>query len=84
MRFVGVRVCVAYSRSKLALRTRLRNLNLKSQFSILNSFRDIRVYIYDFWKFVGVIVCVFSYFVICYFCKCFEAMVFRAIRHQKQ
>jgi len=28
--FVGVRVGVAYSRNKLALRTRLRNLNLRS------------------------------------------------------
>jgi len=34
-RFVGVRVGVAFSRNKLALRTRLRNLNLKSKFTIL-------------------------------------------------
>jgi len=34
-----------------ALRTKLRNLNLKSQFSIFDS--DIRVHIYDFLKFVG-------------------------------
>jgi len=53
-RFVNVRVGVAYSRNKLALRTRLRNLNLKSQFSIFDSFRDIRVHTYDFLKFVGV------------------------------
>jgi len=64
-RFVGVRVGVSYSRYKLALRTRLRNLNLmsqfyifrnlnqKSQFSIFDIFRDIRVHIYDFLKFVG-------------------------------
>jgi len=45
---------VASSRKKLALRTRLQNLNLKSQFSIFDSFRDIRVHIYDFLKFVGV------------------------------
>jgi len=31
-RFVGFSVGVAYSRNKLALRTRLRNLNLKSLF----------------------------------------------------
>jgi len=37
-----------------ALRTRLRNLNLRSHFSIFDSFRDIRVRIYDFFKFVGV------------------------------
>jgi len=45
---------VAYSRNKLALRARLRDLNLKSQFSILDSFRDISVNIYDLFKFVGV------------------------------
>jgi len=45
---------VAYSRNKLSLRTRLRNLNLKFQFSIFDSFRDIYVYIYDFFEFVGV------------------------------
>jgi len=48
---VGVRVGVAYSRNILALLTRLRNLNLKSQ---IYNFRDIRVHIYDFLKFVGV------------------------------
>jgi len=31
----------------------LRNLNLKSRFSIFGSFRDIRVHTYDFLKFVG-------------------------------
>jgi len=51
-RFVGVRVGVAYPGSKLTLQTRLRNLNLKSQFSIFHSFRDIRVRIYDFLKFL--------------------------------
>jgi len=45
MLFVGF----AYSRNKLALRTRTRNLKLKSQFSIFDSFRDIRVQIYGFW-----------------------------------
>jgi len=45
---VGVRVGVAYSRTKHALVTRLRNLNLKSQFSIFDSFRGIRVQTYDF------------------------------------
>jgi len=40
-----------------ALRTRLRNLNLQSQFSIIDSFRDIRVHIYDFLKIVGVAPC---------------------------
>jgi len=44
---------VAYSRNKLALRKRLRNRILKSQFSIFNSFGDIRVYIFDFLKLVG-------------------------------
>jgi len=37
----------------LALRRRLRNLNLRSHFSIFDSFRYIRVHIYDFLKFVG-------------------------------
>jgi len=46
-------VRVAYSRNKLALRTRLRILNLKSQVSIFYSFLDIRVHIYDFLKFVA-------------------------------
>jgi len=32
----------------------LRNLNLKSPFSIFGSFRDIRAHIYEFFKFVGV------------------------------
>jgi len=36
--FVGVRVGVAYSRNKRALHSRLRNLNLRSQFSIFDSF----------------------------------------------
>jgi len=51
-RFVSVKVGEAYSRNKLALGTRLRNLNLKSRFSIFDSFRDIRVHIYDFLKFL--------------------------------
>jgi len=50
---VGVRVGVAYSRNKLVLRSRLRNLNLVSPFSIFDSFQDIDVHIYDFLKFVG-------------------------------
>jgi len=50
---MDVRVGVAYFRNKLALRTRLRNLNLRSHFSIFDSFRDIRVHTYDFFKFVG-------------------------------
>jgi len=50
---VGARVGVAHSRNKLALRTGLRNLNLKSQFSIFDSFREIHVHIYDFFKLVG-------------------------------
>jgi len=41
---------VAYSRNKLVLSARLRNLNLISQFSICDIFRDIRVYIYDFFR----------------------------------
>jgi len=52
-RFLGVRVGVACSHNKLVLLTRLRNLNLKSQFSIFDSFRDIRVHVYDIMKFVG-------------------------------
>jgi len=44
---VGVRVG-----NKLALRTRLRNLNLRSKFSTFYSFRDICVHTYDFLKFV--------------------------------
>jgi len=51
---VGVKVGVAYSRNQLALRTRLRNLNLKTQFSFFGIFRDISVHIFDFLKFVGV------------------------------
>jgi len=51
-------VSVAYSRNKLALRKRLRNLNQKFQFSIFDSVRDIRVLTYDFFlvcgRFVGV------------------------------
>jgi len=43
---------VAYSRNKLALGTRLRNLNPGAQFSIFDSFRYIHVHIYDFLKFV--------------------------------
>jgi len=39
--------------TNLRCATRLRNLNLKSEFSILDSFRDIRVHTYDFLKFVG-------------------------------
>jgi len=50
---VGVKVGVAYSRNKHALRLRVRNLNLKSLFFIFDSFRDIRVHIYDFLKYVG-------------------------------
>jgi len=45
---MGVRVGVAYLRNKPALRIRLQNLNLKSQFSIFDSIRVIRCYIYDF------------------------------------
>jgi len=52
-RFVNVRVGVAYLRNRLALLTRLRNLNLRSHFSIFDSFRDIRVHTDDFFKFVG-------------------------------
>jgi len=59
---VGVRVGVAYSRKKLALRSRLRNLNLRFPFSIFDSFRDIDVHIYDFLKFVGVKVGVANFF----------------------
>jgi len=43
---------VAYSLNKVALRTMLRNINLKSIFSIFDSFRDICVHKYDFFKFV--------------------------------
>jgi len=42
---VGVRVGVAYLRNKLALRTGLRNLDLRSHSSTFDSFRDIRVHI---------------------------------------
>jgi len=61
-RIVGARVDVTYLRNKLTLRTRLWNINLKSQFFIFNSLRDIRVYIYDFFKFVGVKVGVENFF----------------------
>jgi len=56
MKIVGATGLVgfwAYTRHKLTLRPRLRNLNLKSQFSIFDIFRDIRVHIYDFFKFAG-------------------------------
>jgi len=46
-------VGVTYSRYKLALRARLRNLNLKSQFSIFDSFRGISVHNYEFLKILG-------------------------------
>jgi len=45
---------MTYSRNKYALRTRLRNLNSKSLFYIFDSFRDIRVHIYDFFKYVSI------------------------------
>jgi len=60
---VGVKVSVAYSRNKLALRTRLRNLNLaykatnlnlRYHFCIFDSFPDVHVHIFDLMKFVGV------------------------------
>jgi len=57
-----VRVGVAYSRNKLALGTRLRNLNLRAQFSIFDSIRDIHVHIYGFLKFVGVKVGLANFF----------------------
>jgi len=50
----AVRMGVAYSRNKLALRARLLNLNLRSQCSIFDSFRDIHVHIYAFLRFLGV------------------------------
>jgi len=43
-------MAVAYSRNK---HTKLRNLNLKTQLSIFDIFRDICDHIYDFLKFVG-------------------------------
>jgi len=54
----------AYSRNKHALRARLRNLSLRSQFSVFDSFRDIHVHtsIYDFLRFVGVRVGVANFF----------------------
>jgi len=52
-RRVGVRVGLTYSHNKLALRTRLRNLNLRSKFSIFDSFPDIHVHIYDFFEVCG-------------------------------
>jgi len=55
-------VGVSYSRNKLALRARLRNLNLRFQFSIFDSFRDIHVHIYDILRFVGVKVGVANFF----------------------
>jgi len=44
------------------IRARLRNLNLSSQYSIFDSFRNIRVHTYDFLKFVGVKVGVANFF----------------------
>jgi len=38
------------------------NLNLRSKFSIFDSFRDIHVHIYEFLKFVGVKVGVSNFF----------------------
>jgi len=54
--FVGVRVRMAYSRNKLALRSRLRNLNLKSQFSVFLRFFE------DCGRFVGVNVGLANFF----------------------
>jgi len=58
-RLVGDKVGMAYLRNNLAPTIRPPNLNvkspfsiLKSQFSILDSFRDICVHKYDFFKFV--------------------------------
>jgi len=53
-------VCVAYLRNKLALRTRLRNLNLRSQFSmfyisylrffeVCGRFVGVKVGVANFW-----------------------------------
>jgi len=50
---VGDKVGMAYLRNNLAPTIRPPNLNVKSPFSILDSFRDIRVHIYGFFKFVG-------------------------------
>jgi len=47
---VGEGEGVAYSRNKLALRTKLRNLKLKSQLSSFDSFQDIRVPLDNFLK----------------------------------
>jgi len=47
-RLVGVRVGMAYSQNTLA-----PYKATKSQFSIFDSFRDIRVHTYDFLKIVG-------------------------------
>jgi len=44
-------VCVAYLRNKLALHSRLRSLNLKTQFFIFDIFR---VHTNDFLKVLGV------------------------------
>jgi len=55
---------VAHSRRKFALRTRLRNRNIKSQFSIFDSFQNISVHIYVFFKFVGVKVGVPNFFLL--------------------
>jgi len=53
MKIVGAAGLGVLWGNKLALRTLLRNLNLKSQFSIFDSFRDICVHSYDFLEFVG-------------------------------
>jgi len=53
LRFVGVRVGVAYSRNKLALRTRLRKLNLRFFHSLSFIVSEILTFILRFLKFVG-------------------------------
>jgi len=54
VRFVGVRESVAHKRNNLALRTKLRNLNLKFQLSSIDSFRYISDQMDDILKIVGV------------------------------
>jgi len=49
-RLVGVRVGVSSTRNKLVLRRRLRNLNLKSQFSIFDSFQIFAFIFAIFWS----------------------------------
>jgi len=46
-------VVVAQLRNKFALRTKVKNLNLKTQHSSFNNFRNVNVHTHNFFTFLG-------------------------------